>query len=132
VGTLNFLLDTHTFLWAAHDDARLSYTAKKAIEEKNKNIYVSAVSAYEIMNKHRIGKLPEYDYVAENYIEIIGEFGASELPINMQHSHFAGKFDWTHRDPFDRLLAAQAAIDNLVLITNDPVFKELPWLTILW
>ena len=97
-----------------------------------KNIYVSAVSAYEIMNKYRIGKLPEYAYVAKSYFEILREFGAEELPINIRHAHFAGKFEWTHRDPFDRLLAAQAATDNLTLITNDPVFQELTGVAILW
>ena len=130
MGALSYLLDTHTFLWVAHDDARLSDTAKNAITEKNAKIYVSAISAYEIMNKYRIGKLPEYGYIAKNYFEIFNELGADELPITMQHTHLAGKFEWTHRDPFDRLLAAQAAVDNLTLITNDPVFGELLWVKV--
>jgi len=132
MGTVGYLLDTHTFLWVAHDDSRLSETAKKAIKSKNAVIYVSAVSAYEIMNKHRIGKLPEYEYIAENYFDIFSELGADELPVSMRHAHFAGKFEWVHRDPFDRLLAAQAVIDDLTLITNDPVFQELSWVSVLW
>jgi PIN domain nuclease of toxin-antitoxin system len=132
MGIVGYLLDTHTFLWAAHDDARLSESAKKTIKERSSNIYISAVSAYEIMNKYRLGKLPEYKYVAENYFEVLREFGADELSINVRHTHFAGKFEWTHRDPFDRLLAAQAVTDNLTLITNDPVFQELSWITVLW
>ena len=69
---------------------------------------------------HRIGKLPDYAYVAENYFEILYKLGVNELPISTRHAYFAGNFEWAHRDPFDRLLAAQAATDNLTLITNDP------------
>jgi PIN domain nuclease of toxin-antitoxin system len=54
------------------------------------------------------------------------------LPISDEHAHFAGEFEWEHRDPFDRLLAAQAKIENMTLITNDPAFKELPWVSIYW
>ena len=132
MGALGYLLDTHTFLWVAHNDARLSDTAKNAIKEKNAKIYTSAVSAYEVMNKYRLGKLPDYKYVAENYFKIFKELGADELPITMQHTHLAGEFEWTHRDPFDRLLAAQAAADDLILITSDTVFDELSWVKVLW
>ena len=132
MGTIGYLLDTHTFLWVAHDDARLSDAAKKAIKRENADIYISAVSAYEIMNKHRLGKLPEYDYIAKNYLDFLEELGAEELPVSTHHAHFAGKFEWTHRDPFDRLLAAQASVSNLTLITNDPVFGELSWIKVLW
>jgi len=111
---------------------KLSDTAKKAIADTNAQPFISAVSAYEIANKHRIGKLPEYEHVAENYSDILYQFGAEELPIRMRHAHFAGKFEWAHRDPFDRLLAAQAHIENLTLITNDAVFHSLPWITVLW
>ena len=132
MGALGYLLDTHTFLWVAYNDARLSAATKNAIKEKNAKIYVSAVSAYEIMNKYRIGKLPEYKYVAENYFAVFKELGADELPISMRHTHFAGEFEWTHRDPFDRLLAAQVAIEKMTLITNDPAFAELSWIKVLW
>ena len=132
MGTIGYLLDTHTFLWAAHDESKLSRAAEKAIKDRDSRIYISAVSAYEILNKYRLGKLPKYVYLAENYFEIFHEFGADELLISTQHTYFAGKLDWSHRDPFDRLLAAQAYTDNLVLITNDPAFDSLPWLNILW
>ena len=130
MGAVGYLLDTHIFLWAAQDDAKLSKFAKKAMCDKNTQKFVSAASAYEILNKHRLGKLPDYAYVAENYFEILRSLGAYELPVNMRHAHFAGKFDWSHRDPFDRLLAAQAYTENLVLITNDKAFDSLPWLKV--
>jgi len=132
MGTVGYLLDTHTFLWAVQESRKLSDSARKALEDTKTPRFVSAVSTYEIMNKYRIGKLPEYAHVVENYLDILRTFGADELPISMSHAHFAGKFEWTHRDPFDRLLAAQAFTDKLTLITNDPVFETLPWITLLW
>jgi len=132
MGTIKYLMDTHTFLWVALDDSKLSDTAKKAISDKNAEVFVSPVTAYEILNKHRIGKIPEYAYVAENFLDVFHKLGARELPISIEHFHFAGKFDWSHRDPFDRMLAAQAFIEKMPLITNDPAFSSLPWLSLLW
>ena len=132
MGTLRYLLDTHTFLWAVQKDVNLSSITRPILEEINTAIFVSAVSAYEIMNKYRLGKLPEYENVAENYLEIVHQLGAEELSIKTYHAHYAGKFNWNHRDPFDRLLAAQAFMENLILITNDSVFESLPWLNTLW
>ena len=132
MGTVGYLLDTHTFLWAVRGSSNLSDTAVKIIEDTSEQVFVSAVSAYEIMNKHRIGKLPEFDDVAKDYFNFVKKLGVDSLPVSEQHAHYAGKFEWTHRDPFDRLLAAQATADNLTLITNDPVFGELSWLKVLW
>ena len=132
MGAIKYLLDTHTFLWAIQKDVELSDTAKKIITDENLQKFVSPVSAYEIMNKYRLGKLPEYAKLAENYFEVLRRFGADELLLNARHTHFAGKFDWLHRDPFDRLLAAQAFTENMVLLTNDEAFNSLPWLNVLW
>ena len=132
MGVVRYLLDTHTFLWAMQKDMMLSNTAKTIMDDKNTQFFVSAVSAYEIMYKHKLGKLDEYKYVAENYFDVLHEFGADKLPISEQHAHLAGKFEWAHRDPFDRLLAAQASTENLTLITNDPAFETLPWVKTLW
>ena len=133
MGTVGYLLDTHTFLWAVHEDgSKLSDRVKRLLNSPDAPVFVSAVSAYEIMNKHRIGKLPGYAHMAENYLDILRTFGADELPISTRHAHFAGKFDWAHRDPFDRLLAAQAFTEHLTLITNDPAFEALPWIMLLW
>jgi len=131
---IGYLLDTHTFLWAVHEDAgrKLSDKVSMAIENDKIPLYVSAVSAYEITNKHRLGKLPEYDYVVENYHNILRDLGADELSINTNHAHLAGTMGWTHRDPFDRLLAAQALTDNLTLITNDPAFNSLERIQLMW
>ena len=132
MGTVGYLLDTHTFLWAVRGSSKLSSTAIKVIENMSVPIFVSAVSAFEIMNKYRIGKLPEFDDIAKDYFSFINRLGAISLSVSEQHAHFAGKFEWSHRDPFDRLLAAQASVDNLTLITNDEVFQTLPWVNVLW
>ncbi len=132
MGTVKYLLDTHTFLWAVQKDVMLNAKVRYIIEDSNTVLYISAVSAYEIINKYRIGKLNDYEYIAENYFEVLKKFNAEELHINTKHAHFAGKFEWTHCDPFDRLLAAQAFTENLTLITNDSVFDTLPWVSVLW
>ena len=132
MGTIGYLLDTCTFLWAIRESHKLSVTAKEMMDNFAHNCFVSSVSAYEIMNKHRLGKLPEYSSLARNYLSILNRFGANKLPIKTEHAHYAGKMEWEHRDPFDRLLAAQAFSENLTLITNDTAFNSLHWLNILW
>jgi len=132
MGVVRYLLDTHTLLWAVQKDVKLSKNALKIVDNADETLFVSAVSAYEIMYKHKLGKLAGYNDVAEKYFEILDELGVEELPISSKHAHFAGKFEWSHRDPFDRLLAAQAVTDNLTLLTNDPVFQDLSWVNVLW
>ena len=132
MGTISYLLDTHVFLWSVQRDILLSKTVKPIVEDKNTDLYISAVSAYEILNKYRLGKMPEYAKIAENYFYISDRFNAKDLPINAKHAHYAGKFDWDHRDPFDRILAAQAYMESMVLITNDKVFNSLPCIKTLW
>jgi PIN domain nuclease of toxin-antitoxin system len=127
-----YLLDTHVFLWAVQEDSKLSGKAREVIEDINSKLFVSAISAFEIANKYRIGKLPDYQYVAENCVDLVHRLGANELRISAQHAYFAGKFKWEHRDPFDRILAAQSASENLTLITNDVAFTALPWIVTLW
>ena len=132
MGTLGYLLDTHTFLWSVRESHKLSSTAKKAIADTSIKSYVSAVTAYEIMNKYRIGKFNEFEYVVKNYFEILREFGVLELQLNTRHAHYAGELEWEHRDPFDRLLAAQACVESLTLITNDKAFDTLDRVNTLW
>jgi len=132
MGTVNYLLDTHTFLWAVRGNPKLSSEAVKIIEDMDVQLFLSAVSAYEILNKHRIGKLTEFNDVVDNYFDFVDKLSVVELPINARHAHYAGGLKWEHRDPFDRLLAAQASLENLTLITNDPAFNSLPWLSVVW
>ena len=132
MGIVKYLLDTHTLLWATRDNIRLGSKALAIIENTDAPLFVSVASAYEIMYKYQLGKLLEYEYIAENYFDILERFGVIELPISAHHAHFAGRFKWSHRDPFDRLLAAQTSIENMTLITNDEAFQSLPWVPVLW
>ena len=132
MGSVKYLLDTHTLLWSIRDNSKLSNTALEIIEDTGNTLFVSAASAYEIIYKYQLGKLPEYTYLAENYFEVLHEFNVNELQISTRHAHFAGKLEWSHRDPFDRLLVAQAFTESVVLITNDSAFGSLPWLNTMW
>ena len=132
MGAVSYLLDTHTFLWAVRGSSKLSETVKGVLENANERKFVSAVSAYEIMNKHRIGKLMEFDDVVNNYFEYVKELRAESMPVSEFHAHYAGQFEWEHRDPFDRLLAAQAHTENMTLLTDDPAFHMLPWVKVMW
>jgi len=132
MGTVKYLLDTHTLLWLLRGSKELSNTAKATLNDTSVKKYVSAVSAYEIMYKYKLGKLQGFEDIAENYFDVLQKLGAEELPINTHHAHFAGKMEWEHRDPFDRLLAAQAVTDNITLITNDDAFQDASWIKVLW
>ncbi|MCL2483591.1 MAG: type II toxin-antitoxin system VapC family toxin [Propionibacteriaceae bacterium] len=129
---MRLLLDTHAFLWAAQEPSKLSLAAREAIEDLENRLYVSSISAFEIMTKHRLGKLPGFDPVIASYDTIMKRLQATDLPVSTAHAAFAGRFDWAHRDPFDRILAAQATLEDLQLVTVDHAFVDLPWVNTLW
>lgn len=85
---------------------------------------VSAATAYEISNKVRIGKWPEADELAHRFMQIVESHGFAPLPVTPEHALEAGLIAVSHRDPFDRLLAAQAKLEGIPLVTADPVFRE--------
>jgi len=132
MGAIRYLLDTHTFLWAVREDWKLSPAARDVIEDTSSHLLVSSVSAFEVTNKHRLGKLDEYADLVDGFLPALRGLGVRELPLSALHAHYAGRMEWTHRDPFDRMLAAQATVEGLVLITKDPAFAQLPWVKTLW
>lgn len=127
---MRLLLDTHAFLWWITDHPKLSSRARKAIEETDE-IFVSAVTAWEAVTKHRLGKLPDADGRVDRLAEIALEEGMLLLPISFAHGLRAGAYAAAHRDPFDRMLAAQSELNNLTLVSRDPLFKNFPVRT-LW
>lgn len=129
-----YLLDTHTFLWASKeaDTFKLSKRAKETLEEIDAELYVSSVSIFEVTNKYRIGKLAAYQSVAENIGEALSGLEARELSLSHEHAELAGNMDWPHKDPFDRMLAAQARTEGLTLISRDKVFEDAPGIETLW
>lgn len=119
------LLDSHAFLWWCDGDRKLSKRVRLLIEEDEADIYFSAVSAWEIATKARIGKLPQALHVARNLLQIVEEQGLKLLPITAAHAHRAGWLDGAHRDPFDRMLAAQSIIEGLPVATRDRDLRRL-------
>jgi len=113
------LLDTHTFLWAALDDRRLSSRAADLVADIGNEIYLSAVSVWEVAIKHSRGRLslpePPDSYIPSR----IAVFGYRPLPVEVAHALRAGRLPPHHRDPFDRMLVAQAQVEGLPILTSD-------------
>jgi PIN domain nuclease of toxin-antitoxin system len=122
---LKLLLDTHALLWWWKDDPRLSKRAAAAIADEANTVLVSAASAWEIAIKYRIGKLPGAEIAVRDFNELIASDGFTHLAITYQHALKAGTFANEHRDPFDRMLAAQALIEGAMLVTDDAAMKGL-------
>jgi PIN domain nuclease of toxin-antitoxin system len=122
---VRLLLDTHAYLWVATDDRRLSLKARKAIKASASIIFVSAASAYELVYKHRAGQLPSIGPLVLQLDEDLAERGFSALPIAFEHGRRAGDLPTDHRDPFDRLLAAQSIVANMPIVTNDSKLAAL-------
>ena len=116
---MSHLLDTHALLWWFDGDPRLSKTALGVITNRKSPVYVSAATAWEIANKARIGKLQHAMTVAVNLLRILPEEGFEFLPVSVEHGYRAGWLPTAHKDPFDRILAAQAIIEGLGLVTSD-------------
>jgi len=124
MGRLKILLDTHIFLWWLFDDRRLGSNIKNEIANTENEIFVSAATVWEIATKFRLGKLPEASSVAENTPLWIDRAGFKALPITPEHAQLAGSWKVSHRDPFDRMLAAQASLEKLPLASVDKAFTE--------
>ena len=117
---MRLLLDTHVLLWWLADDRRLGARARALISNADNSVYVSAASAWEISIKRALGKLkapPSLDGSVE-------EAGFEKLSIEFQHAERAGALPPLHSDPFDRMLIAQALLEDLVLVTGDKSLAE--------
>ncbi len=119
---MKLLLDTHAVIWWYQDSPRLSRTAYSAINDANNAVLVSAVSGFEMTTKHRLGKLPEIGALLENLSGYLFEQGFAALPLSLRHGELAGALRIDHRDPFDRLLIAQAQVENAWLVSNEAIF----------
>jgi PIN domain nuclease of toxin-antitoxin system len=118
------LLDTHALLWWLAGASSLTRKARVAIESDDNDIFVSAVSAWEIATKFRIGKLPEAAAVATDVAGTVRAEGFSELAVSIVHAERAGALGGPHRDPFDRMLIAQSLTDGLTLVSNERAFDR--------
>jgi PIN domain nuclease of toxin-antitoxin system len=121
---MKLLLDTHALLWFAAGDEMLSARAVNAICDVENDVFVSAVNALEISTKFRIGKLPGAELLATNFVQETEALNLTGLPIEVETARLAGAMRHAHRDPFDRLLIAQALTGDYIIVSNEQVFDE--------
>lgn len=120
---MRLLLDTHALLWWATLHPSLSPRARSAIGDDASEVYVSAASAWEIATKVRLGKLEWPDEAGTVNSYALGQ-GFRCLPVSLEHAERAGRLRMAHRDPFDRMLIAQARAEDLLLVSNDAMFDS--------
>lgn len=125
------LLDTHAFLWWAADDARLSFTAREVIQNPDNVLFFSVVSAWEIIIKYTINKLPLPEPPQTYIPSRVAYYGLEKLSLEMPHVLELANLPRHHKDPFDRILIAQSQAENLPIITVDEKFALYP-VTIIW
>lgn len=128
---MEYLLDTHTFLWFINGDAQLSKKAREAIVDPDAIKYVSIVSFWEIAIKLNFGKLS----LGIPYIDLrhhVADNGFNILPITFTHTAELTSLDLHHRDPFDRIIIAQALSERLILVSKDGNFQKYSQLKMLW
>ena len=126
-----FLLDTHALLWWLAEPERLSPAVYATLADPAQPVLISAASAWEIATKHLLGQLPTAEVLLQEGWPLMERQGFQPLPVSWSHGLRAGSYAMPHRDPFDRLLAAQAELEQLILITLDPALAPFPCQT-LW
>jgi len=121
---LRAFLDTHALLWWLSDDPALAPTARKIIADTRNSLVVSAASAWEIATKVRLGRLPTAADLAADFTGYIEREGFELLSISGEHGIRAGLLPGPHKDPFDRMLIAQAQAENIPIVSNEAVFAS--------
>ena len=121
---MRILLDSHALVWFLTGNPRLSRKAGEAIVASDAEVAVSAASAWEIATKVRVGKWHDAETIAHDLDKALIERDFTGLPITIEHGRLAGFLPGDHRDPFDRMLAAQAIVEDIPLVTADPAFRH--------
>jgi PIN domain nuclease of toxin-antitoxin system len=116
---MNLLLDAHTILWVVGGTSKLRQDARRAIEAADR-AYVSAASIWELTVKHARGRLIAPDDLSER----LHDLGFLELALGWEHARVAGGLPMHHRDPFDRMLVAQAIVERLTIVTRDDMIRQ--------
>lgn len=119
---MRLLLDTHAFLWWVVGDRKLPARVRRRIADPHGAVFVSAASAWEIATKWRIGRLDEAEAIARDIGGAIAARGFAPLEISIAHAEHAGGLATDHRDPFDRLLIAQARLEGIPVASNEEIF----------
>lgn len=125
-GEGRYLLDTHTFLWMASDPERLGPAARSRIEERSSELFLSVASVWEMAIKSSLGKLELPAALPSFLEEQLAATRTQVLDVRAEHAVRVEDLPWQHRDPFDRLLVAQARFEGLPLLSRDPTFDGYP------
>jgi len=123
-GGVRLRVDTHTLIWWLGDSPALSREAEAVIRDPANDVWVIAVSAFEIAQKHRMGKLPFADRLARNFDSDVSEKGFLALSISPGEARLAGAMLNLHRDPLDRILIAHALLKDMTLVSNEKLFDS--------
>lgn len=129
---MELLVDTHVLIWGMAQPDRLSTAAADALADPDVAVLVSAASAWELATKVRIGKLPGGESLVLDYARNLERWLARELPVSSADALLAGTLSWTHRDPFDRMLAAQVLRRGCALVSSDRVFDQVGGVHRIW
>jgi len=124
---VKLLLDTHTALWFLSGDERLSETAKRDLTDGSNRVLLSAAVVWEVAIKRGLGKLE----LAENYLDLLLGAGVQPLPVTLAHAAAVEGLPWHHRDPFDRMLVAQASIEGAAVVSRDDALRPYG-ITLIW
>jgi len=119
---VRLLLDTHALIWFLGNDARFPAKPRRAIENSSNAVFASAASGYEIAHKCLYGKLDPV--IVEELAVMTQRTHIEMLPISLAHAIEAGQLTGSHKDPWDRVLMAQAKVENLIVVTRDGVFED--------
>lgn len=128
---MRLLLDTHTLIWTMNGNPRLSPRARSAVNNLKNEVAVSVVSVWEAATKYRQGRLPEAARLLHDPREVLDRMRFTHLPLQLEHAKLGGSLVSSHKDPFDRMLAAQALLEGLTLVSADVIFDSM-LVTRLW
>jgi len=117
---MNLLLDTHVLLWWLDDPLEMDGRARKSIADGNNVVFISAAVIWEIRIKQALGKL----IIPPDFQKVLEQEPFDTMPITIEHAHKVGDLPAYHRDPFDRMLVAQATVEKLTLVTHDHYLKK--------
>ena len=121
---MHLLLDTHALIWWMTNSPSLPDTVHRLMRDKRNTIVVSAASAWEMATKVRLGRLPAASDITRNFREYLSQSGFESLPVSAEHGIRAGLLPGPQRDPFDRMLIAQAQAENLTIVSNELAFDS--------
>jgi PIN domain nuclease of toxin-antitoxin system len=121
---MRLLLDTHALLWWYSDDPALPKSCRKLIAQSANSVFVSAVSAWEISTKFRLGKLPTASELVQDFGGYLEREGFLSIAVSYDHGIRAGMLAGPHQDPFDRMLIAQAEIEKMFIVSSEKIFDR--------